>query len=173
MDNVRESDAPDEMEWAESLTPDKPKKKRGALFWIGWGCGCGCLGLVVLVLILFYFGAQAVDSEKQWPKLREQIAYDSQPQDLEMELGWDWFGPARYQLIERETNLSGVFMVPTSDEDLELLMSAAAEENPALEAKVEHIVNDERTHALPLHFERGGFDLRFQGRVLLRGSRHE
>ena len=124
----------EDLEWTEGLALEKPKKKRGLMFWVGSGCGCGCLGLVVLILVFGYFVKQAVDPERQWPKLREEIWFESRP-NLELVFGWDRFGPEHYQLNSR-TGFTGHFTVAADDEELQVMMSDETE-NPAMAANVE------------------------------------
>ena len=74
---------------------ERPQKRSGVPGWV-WFCGGGCLLMLVCVVVLLVLGVKLVkeglDPELQWPKLREAIAVDEDPQDLRLMFGSSFFG---------------------------------------------------------------------------------
>ncbi len=79
-----------EVEWTDEGA-EKPAKKGRFPKWLLVGCGCGCLALVgvagVATWYLVGFYQEALDPEKQWPKLARVLPFDERPAGLELELG--------------------------------------------------------------------------------------
>ncbi len=95
-------------DWEQSGT-EQPKKK-GIPKWLLWGCGIGCLGTIVLVAVATVVGVgfvqDAMDPEKQWPKIEKVLPFDERPAHLELQAGIPL--PGISQFIMHDTKLNAI-----------------------------------------------------------------
>jgi hypothetical protein len=121
-----------ETEWSNEEAP-APKKK---LFptWL-WFCAGGCLLAVIVTIVLAIWGytkaRDAMDSEKQWPKLERLLPFDERPEGMQLLFGMQ-FGVEQYTLVDATDGIQLQITDYSGSEGEEMRKNIFTEDPPIL-----------------------------------------
>lgn len=94
-------------DWGDEGGQARSKKKRIPA-WAWWTCGGGCLLVTLVVASLTVFAVrlfrEGTDPERQWPRLREVLAFEERPAGIELEFGAS-IGASQFHLVDPEKDL--------------------------------------------------------------------